>query len=355
MALPFLTDCNCEHKRRGNCSDNYPAVPGFYSLRFFLELCKIHPAMAFYIFKRLLLFIPTLLGITLITFFLMHSLPGDPVTSMVGERASPETVARIRAELGHDKPLTHQYSGYLKLIATGELGRSLYTQQKVADDLLQKFPNTLKLALAAMLFASFFGIAIGIFSATHRDTAWDRLLTLLSIGGISVPVFWLGLALMLVFAFYLQWLPPSGMGNGNLSHIVLPAVTLGTFSLSYIARVTRSSMLESLSQPYIAAARAKGLSEGVVVMKHALKNSLIPVVTLIGLDLGSYLNGAVLTETIFGWDGLGRYALDGIIKRDYPVIMGVVLFGAILFVTLNLLVDISYLFLDPRVRMKEER
>jgi peptide/nickel transport system permease protein len=323
-------------------------------LRFFQELCKIHPIMTFYIFKRLLLFFPTLLGITLITFFLMHSLPGDPVTSMVGERASPETIARIRAELGHDKPLARQYFGYLKLIAAGELGRSLHTQQKVADDLLQKFPNTLILALAAMLFASFLGITMGVFSAVHRGTIWDRFLTLLSVGGISVPVFWLGLALMLVFSFYLRWLPPSGMGNGNPSYIVLPAATLGTFSLSYIARVTRSSMLESLSQPYIAAARAKGLSESIVVMKHALKNSMIPVITLIGLDLGSYLNGAVLTETIFGWDGLGRYALDGIIKRDYPVIMGVVLFGAVLFVTLNLLVDISYTFLDPRVRVRKD-
>lgn len=310
--------------------------------------------MALYVIKRLLLFIPTLLGITLITFILMHSLPGDPVTSMVGERASPETIARIRTELGHDKPLIRQYAGYLRLIGTGELGRSLHTQQKVAEAIIQKFPNTLKLAAAAMLFASFFGIGIGVLAATRRGTVCDRILTLLSVGGISIPVFWLGLALMLIFAFYLQWLPPSGMGNGSLSHIILPAVTLGTFSLSYIARVTRSSMLESLSQPYIAAARAKGLPEILVVMKHALKNSLIPVVTLIGLDLGSYLNGAVLTETIFGWDGLGRYALDGVIKRDYPVIMGVVLIGAVIFVTVNLLVDISYHFLDPRLRTEGE-
>ncbi|HEX9020937.1 MAG TPA: ABC transporter permease [Nitrospirota bacterium] len=310
--------------------------------------------MALYIFKRVLLFIPTLFGITLITFFLMHSLPGDPVTSMVGERASPETVARIRAELGHDKSLIRQYAGYLKLISSGELGRSLYTQQRVADDLVQKFPNTVRLALAAMLFASSLGIGLGVFAAVKRGTSWDRLVTLLSVGGISIPVFWLGLALMLVFALYLRWLPPSGMGGGGLMYIVMPAATLGTFSLSYITRVTRSSMLETLSQPYVAAARAKGLSEMSVVFKHALKNSLIPIVTLIGLDLGSYLNGAVLTETIFGWDGLGRYALDGILKRDYPVIMGVVLFGAVVFVTMNLLVDISYHFLDPRVRIKGE-
>jgi ABC-type dipeptide/oligopeptide/nickel transport system permease component len=310
--------------------------------------------MALYILKRILLFIPTLLGITLITFILMQSLPGDPVTGMAGERANPETLARIRAELGQNRPLPLQYLGYLKLLITGELGRSYYTNRKIADDLVQKFPNTVKLAFAAMLFASVMGIGMGVFAAVKRGTNWDRLVTLLSVGGISIPVFWLGLALMLIFAFYLQWFPPSGMGNGDLAHIVLPALTLGTFSLSYIARVTRSSMLESLSQPYIAAARAKGLSEAEVVLKHALKNSLIPVVTLIGLDLGSYLNGAVLTETVFGWDGLGRYALDGIMKRDYPVIMGVVLFGAVVFVTMNLLVDISYHFLDPRVRVKEE-
>jgi peptide/nickel transport system permease protein len=311
--------------------------------------------MTFYILKRILLFIPTLLGITLITFILMKSLPGDPVTAMVGERASPETMARIRSELGLNKPLPIQYGSYLKRIVTGELGRSVFTNRKIADDLIQKFPNTVKLALAAMLFASFLGINMGVFAAVKRGTNWDRLVTLISVGGISIPVFWLGLALMIIFAFYLQWLPPSGMGNGSLVYLIMPAATLGTFSLSYIARVTRSSMLESLSQPYVAAARAKGLSESKVVLKHALKNSLIPVVTLIGLDLGSYLNGAVLTETIFGWDGLGRYALEGIKQRDYPVIMGVVLFGAVIFVTMNLLVDISYHFLDPRVRASDKQ
>ncbi len=308
--------------------------------------------MRHYILKRVLLFFPTLFGVTLITFILMQALPGDPVVSMVGDRATPETIARIRAQLGQDRPLPLQYLGYLKLLATGELGHSLYTNRAITDDLLQKFPNTLYLALAAMLFASLIGMSLGVFAAVKKGTFWDRLVTLISVGGISVPVFWLGLALMLIFALYLRWLPPSGMGNGDPAYLILPAVTLGTFSLAYIARITRSSMLETLSQPYIATARAKGLSEASVVLKHGLKNSLIPVVTLIGLDLGSYLNGAVLTETIFGWDGIGRYALDGILKRDYPVIMGVVLFGAVVFVTVNLLVDLSYRFLDPRVRFE---
>ena len=306
--------------------------------------------MISFLAKRILLFIPTLLGITLITFFLMQAVPGDPVQGMVGERASPEAIARIRAEIGADRPIALQYLGYLRLLLHGELGRSHYTNRKVADDLLEKFPNTLKLALAAVLFASVFGISLGIVSATWRGTAWDRAAAIVSVGGISIPVFWLGLTLMLVFGLWLRWLPPSGTGSGDPAYLILPAVTLGTFSLAYIARVTRSSLLESLSQPYVTTARAKGLSERMVVLKHAFRNSLIPVVTLVGLDLGSYLNGAVLTETIFGWDGLGRYALDGILKRDYPVIMGVVLVGAAAFVLMNLLVDLSYHFLDPRVR-----
>jgi len=310
--------------------------------------------MLVYLFKRLLLFIPTLLGITLITFLLMQALPGDPVQGMAGERANPETLARIRAELGSDRPLPLQYLGYLKLLAQGELGRSYYTNRKVADDLLQKFPNTVKLALAAIFFASLGGIILGVISAVKHGTAWDRFASIVAIGGISLPVFWLGLTLMLVFALDLRWLPPSGMGNGSFQYLILPAITLGTYSLAYIARITRTSMMESLSQPYVTTARAKGLTEMAVVLKHALKNSLIPIVTLIGLDLGSYLNGAVLTETIFGWDGLGRYALDGIMKRDYPVIMGVVLFGAVVFVAMNLIVDLSYHVLDPRVRVKSE-
>jgi ABC-type dipeptide/oligopeptide/nickel transport system permease component len=308
--------------------------------------------MTTFLIKRLFLFVPTLLGITLITFILMQALPGDPVQGMAGERANPETIARIRAELGSDRPLPLQYLGYLKLLFQGELGRSYYTNRRVSDDLLQKFPNTLRLALAAIAFATLGGLALGILSAVRPGTVWDRLSAVISVGGISLPVFWLGLLLMFFFALTLRWLPPSGMGNGSPAYLILPAITLGTYSLAYIARITRSSLLEALSQPYITTARAKGLSENTIVLKHALKNSLIPVVTLVGLDLGSYLNGAVLTETIFGWDGLGRYALDGILKRDYPVIMGVVLFGAVVFVAMNLLVDVSYHYLDPRVRLK---
>ncbi len=314
-----------------------------------------HGAMWRSIIIRAALALPTLAGVTMVTFLLMQALPGDPVQSMAGERASAETIERIRAELGADKPVVIQYAGYLNLLLHGELGRSYFTNQQVGRELLRKFPNTLLLAAAAILFATVGGIGLGILSALKRGTFWDRLASVVAVCGISVPVFWLGLALMLVFALHLRWLPPSGMVRGDLSYLILPAVTLGTFSLAYIARVTRSSMLETLSQPYIAAARAKGLNQRTIVLKHALRNSLVPVVTLIGLDLGSYLNGAVLTETVFGWDGLGRYALDGILRRDYPVIMGVVLFGALVFVAMNLMVDLSYHVLDPRVRVRRER
>jgi ABC-type dipeptide/oligopeptide/nickel transport system permease component len=300
--------------------------------------------------SKILLLIPTLLGISLVTFLLMHALPGDPVAAMVGERASAETISRIRAELGQDKPLYAQYFGYVRLLATGELGRSLHTNEKVGDELLRKFPNTLRLALAAMLFASLFGISLGVIAAVNRGRFWDRVISLVTIAGISVPVFWLGLALMLVFSLHLRWFPPLASPEGGVAGLVLPAITLGTFSLSFIARITRSSLLEVLSQPFMNAARAKGLSEFSVVVRHGLANAMIPIVTLIGLDLGSYLNGAVLTETIFGWDGLGRYALEGIMRRDYPVIMGVVLFGALVFIAVNLVVDLSYSWLDPRVR-----
>ena len=311
--------------------------------------------MISYLIRRLLFLIPTLLGITFITFLIVKSIPGDPVLGMVGERADPETIERIKKELGTERPFISQYAGYLGLLLKGEMGRSYYTNQKVGEAILEKFPNTLKLALGAIIISSITGILLGIFTAIKRGTVLDRLGSFLAIGGISLPVFWIGLILMLVFGLYLKLLPPSGMGEGNLIYLVLPASTLAIPSGAYIARITRSMMLDVLSQPYIATARAKGLRGFSIIFRHALKNALIPIVTIIGLDFGSYLNGAVLTETIFGWDGLGRYAMDGIIKRDYPVIMGAVLVGTIVFVIINLIVDMSYTYLDPRVRVKGEK
>jgi ABC-type dipeptide/oligopeptide/nickel transport system permease component len=308
--------------------------------------------MTGYLVRRLLLLIPTLIGITFITFLIVKSIPGDPVLGMVGERADHETIERIKKELGTERPFVSQYIGYMGLIIKGEMGRSYYTNQKVNEAILEKFPNTLKLALGAIIISSITGILLGIFTAVKRGTFLDRLGSFLAIGGISLPVFWIGLILMLIFGLYLKLLPPSGMGEGNLIYLVLPASTLAIPSGAYIARITRSMMFDVLSQPYIATARAKGLKDLSIIFRHALKNALIPIVTIIGLDFGSYLNGAVLTETIFGWDGLGRYAMDGILKRDYPVIMGAVLVGTVVFVIINLIVDISYAYLDPRIRVK---
>jgi len=306
--------------------------------------------MNFYL-KRIFMTLPTLLGISMITFVLLQALPGDPVQGLAGDRADPAVLERIRRDMGTDRPVVLQYFGYLKLLLQGELGRSLYTNSSVRSDIARKLPNTLLLAAAAMLFSTLLGILLGIFMAVNRGTVWDRAALMLSTGGISLPVFWLGLLLVYVFSFKLQVLPPAGMGStcSGLVFLVLPASTLGLSSAAALARITRTSMLEVLSQPYITTARAKGLSAPVVVFKHAFKNTLIPVVTLIGLDFGSYLNGSILTETIFGWDGIGRYAVEGIFQRDYPVIMGCVLTGALLFVLVNLAVDLLYGLLDPRI------
>ena len=305
--------------------------------------------MARYIFNRLLLLIPLLLGITLLTFTLTSALPGDPAISMVGERASPETIARIRASIGADRNVAMRYLGYVSLLAQGEMGRSYYTNRSVAQDLRDKFPNTLALAFTAMLMAVIPGIAAGFTAAYHRGSRLDRTITTLSVLGISTPVFWTGLMLMLLLSFTLRLLPPSG--TGEFRYIVLPALTLALPALTSVARVTRTSVSEVLDMPFLQAVRAKGLGVMRINIVHVLGNALIPIVTLIGLDFGSYLNGAVLTETIFGWDGIGRFAMEGIIKRDYPVVMGTIILGTVIFVLINLLVDIAYHFMDPRVRL----
>lgn len=308
--------------------------------------------MLSYIIKRLLLTIPTLLGIATITFILIYVIPGDPTSGIVGERISPETLKQIRTEMGLDKPLHIQYISYLYKLTHGDLGRSLSTKQPISEAIIEKFPNTLRLAISAMFIAILLGVSIGIFAAITRGSFWDRLVMVLAVFGISTPVFWFGLFLIFIFSIKLGWLPISGMGGGNLLYLILPATTLGLRSVALIARITRTTMLETLGENYIKTARAKGLNEGMVIFKHALKNSLIPVVTLIGLDFGSYLNGSVLTETIFGWPGLGRYAVEGIMKQDIPQVMGIVLFGAFVFVIVNLIVDILYHFLNPKIRVQ---
>jgi len=305
-----------------------------------------------YLAKKLLLLIPLLFGITSLTFTLTKVLPGDPVLSMVGERVRPEVVEKIRRELGADRSIFTQYVGYVKLLLKGEFGRSYYTNRKVFDDLLIKLPNTVKLTLGAMVIAIPIGLFLGLLSACRRGTMTDRIISSLSVTGLSIPVFWSGLLIMLLFSLKLNLLPPSG--TGNIEFLVLPSITLALPAIATLTRVTRTTLIEIFAMPFVATARAKGIKESRVNILHVFKNALIPLVTVIGLDFGSYLNGAVLTETIFGWDGMGRFTMEGIIKRDYPVIMGCIIAGTVMLVLVNLFVDVLYHYLDPRIRLYEK-
>ena len=303
-----------------------------------------------YISRRLLLIIPVLLGVLLVTFLLMFVIPGDPITVMMGQRANDKVIARIRAELSLDDPWYIQFYRYIGRTLKGDLGRSYITHRSVSADLINKLPNTAKLASSAMLISTLFGVLFGILAAVYHNTWIDRGIMLFALFFISIPVFTYGLILIFFFGMKLRWLPISGMGDGSLKYLLLPAITLGTRGIAFIARMTRSIMLEIVRQDYIRTARSKGVREGAVIVKHALKNVMIPVVTVIGLDFASYLNGSVLTETIFGWPGFGRYIVQAINKRDFQVIAGSVLIGAVIFVFVNLMVDLSYGYLDPRIR-----
>lgn len=305
--------------------------------------------MSSYIIKRVILLIPMLLGITMITFALTKALPGDPVYTMVGERSSLEIIEKVRREIGADKGTVRQYIGYVSLLAKGEMGRSYYTNRKVLDDIKSRFPKTLVLAAGAMFIAVPPGIGLGLLAALRKGAIADRIISTASMIFISVPVFWSGLLIMLFFSLSLKLLPPSGTGGPR--YILLPSLTLALPALATIIRVTRVSVLDVVNMPFIRTARAKGIKEKSINTLHIMKNALIPVVTVIGLDFGSYLNGAVLTETIFGWDGIGRFMMEGIIKRDYPVIMGCIIVGTVIFVLINLFVDVIYHYVDPRVRL----
>ncbi|MDA8077868.1 MAG: ABC transporter permease [Nitrospiraceae bacterium] len=305
--------------------------------------------MKLYIAKRLLLLLPLLTGITLITFLLTKALPGDPVYGLVGERSSPEIIEKIRKEMGADKGIIRQYAGYVSLLAGGELGRSYYTNRKVSEDILDKFPNTLRLAIGAMILSVPAGIALGLLSALRKDSVTDRLISGVTISFLSVPVFWSGLILMLIASLWLRLVPPSG--TGDIRYMILPCVTLALPSLATVARVTRAGVLGVYRMPYVRTARAKGLTKARITALHITRNALIPVITIIGLDFAGYLNGAVLTETIFGWDGIGRFTMEGIMKRDYPVIMGCIITGTTVFVLVNIIMDIAYHVVDPRVRL----
>jgi len=297
--------------------------------------------------ERLLMTAPTLFGVLIAAFLLLNVAPGDPVMAMVGERADSATIARLRAELHLDDPLPAQFGHYVWGVLRGDLGRSYITQRPIARDLAERFPKTVELALAAMTLAAGCGITLGLVSAVRPGGAVDRLAMLVSYIGVSFPVYWVALLLILVFAVALRWLPPSG--SGGLAYLLLPALTLGMRSIAFLARMTRSAMLEVLASDFIRTARAKGLAERVVVLRHGFRNALIPVITVLGLDTGNYLTGSILTETIFGWPGLGRYVLAAIEKRDLPAIQGSILFMSLVFVVVNFVTDLLYAQADPRI------
>lgn len=297
--------------------------------------------------RRLLGLAPTLFGVLVIAFLLLQVAPGDPVAAIVGDRADPATVARLRAELKLDEPLPRRFADYLVGIVHGDLGTSFITRRPILRDLLERFPATLRLAFAAMLFAAVTGMAFGIIGAVRPGGWWDRVTTIAAYLGVSFPVYWVGLLLILVFALTLRWLPPSG-SDGPL-FLILPALTLGMRSVAIVARMTRTALAEALQGDFVRTARAKGVSEWRVVLHHGLRNALLPVITVIGLDFGSYLTGSILTETIFSWPGVGRYVLTAITKRDLPAVQGSILFLCVTFVFVNLLTDLCYAKADPRV------
>lgn len=304
--------------------------------------------MTRYLIRRLLLTIPVLFGVATLVFSLIHLVPGDPVQAMLGESASPQDIADLRGRLGLDRPLLVQYGAFLKGVARGDLGASLRTNQTVTAAIAERLPATLELALAAMSVAILISIPLGILAAVRAGTRVDHAATTLALVGISMPNFWLGPLLAIVFSVTLGWLPVSG--RGTAAHLVLPAITLGAPLAAVIARMTRASVIEELRELYVLAARARGLSRARAVLRHAFRNSLIPIVTVLGLQFGAVLTGAVITETIFAWPGVGRLLIQSISFRDYPLVQGCILLIAITYVTMNLLTDLAYGFLDPRIR-----
>ncbi len=301
-----------------------------------------------YVLKRVLLALPVLVGVSVVVFVAIRLIPGDPAQLMAGQAATQEVVQQIRQSLGLDQPLPVQYLYFLRNVVRGDLGRSLFNGAPVVEELAQRFPRTVRLAFASMAVASLIGIPAGILAATRRSTWVDTAVMLVALVGVSVPVFWLGLNLILLFSVRLQWFP--SFGYETWRHLVLPSLTLGAASAAIVARMTRSAMLEVLNQDYVRTARAKGLAERVVVNRHALRNALIPVVTVLGLQLGTLLSGAVLTETVFAWPGIGRLLVEAVLARDYPIIQGATLLIAATFVVLNVAVDVLYGLLDPRIR-----
>ncbi len=332
--------------------------------------------MAKYILRRLLLLFPVLFGVSLATFVVMHMFTTDPAEIILGQHATTERVQALREELGLNKPIVVQFADYIVKAVHGDLGNSVITKTSITDELLRRFPATVELALGAILIASLLGVVLGVVSAVKQNSLFDYGSMVAALMGVSMPIFWLGLMMIIIFSVTLGWLPASGrisigmapaditglyltdaLITGDmaafkdaLSHLVMPALALGSYSTAIIARMTRATMLETIRQDYIRTARAKGLKEQVVIIKHALRNALIPIVTVIGLQLGSLLGGAVLTEAVFSWPGIGSYVVEGILTSDYPRVQGAVLLIGTIFVLVNLVVDILYCYLDPRIQ-----
>ena len=334
--------------------------------------------MIAYILRRILILIPTLFGVTIIVFVMLHMTPGDPAELLLGERATEETLAQLREHLGLNEPLYIQYGMFMKRLMKGDLGETIWTRQKVWTEVKQRFPATIELTVVALCIACFFGIIFGIISASKQYSIFDYVSMLGALAGVSMPIFWLGLIFMLIFSLNLGWLPISGrLSIGTdlkiitnfyildailtlnwaalkdvLWHIIMPAVTLSTIPMAIVARMTRSAMLDVLRQDYIKTAKAKGLSNFIVTFKHALRNALIPVVTTVGLQFGVALGGAILTETIFAWPGVGKWMYDAVMQRDYMVIQGGTLIIAAVFVVINLCVDVLYAVINPRISVQ---
>ena len=300
-----------------------------------------------YLLSRILLFLPAFLGAVTLIFFLIHLIPGDPVEVMLGETASPADKEILRQELVLDQPLLAQYLRFLSGLASGDLGDSLSQQGRVMDLILRRLPATLELTLAAMGIALMIALPLGIVAAVKRQTWMDHTSLLFSLLGLSIPNFWLGPLLIIVFSIELGWFPVSG--RGGLSHLILPSITLGTAMAAVLTRITRSSLLEVIQEDYIKTARGKGLSEWSVWLKHALRNSLLSVITIVGLQFGSLLAGAIITETIFTWPGLGRLTIHAIQTRDYPLAQGCIMLISVSYLVVNLATDLLYKFADPRI------
>jgi peptide/nickel transport system permease protein len=300
-----------------------------------------------YIVKRVLLAIPVIFGVAFLVFAMVRIIPGDPARVIAGEAATQDVVDGIRRDLGLERPLLQQFISFMGSLLRGDLGRSVRSRVPVSLELGARIPNTIKLTMAGLIVAISVGVAAGVVSAIRPYSVLDTGVMLVALAGLSMPVFWSGLMLILVFAVWLGWLP--AVGTGSFVHLILPAVTLGMATAAIIARMTRSSMLEVLRSDYIRTARAKGLAEGTVINRHAFRNALIPVITVVGLQMGTLLSGAVLTESVFAWPGVGRLLVEGILARDYPIVQASVLVVALAFVLVNLFVDVLYAAVDPRI------